>query len=265
MYEEMYNMKHTPFLNNIPVDALYIDELEETIGRLQYAAQNLLFAVLTAGVGCGKTTAIRKFVSTLDDTKTKVLYISDSKLTPRWFYNGMLEQLGVEGKFYRGDAKKQLHQQLELIRGMHHKNVVTVVDEAHLLNKEMLEEIRFLLNYKMDSMNPLSLILVGQNELWQKLNLEYLMAVRQRIDLRCNLAPYDRSQTEKYIQCHLAYAGGNTEIFTDAAIDAIYDYSNGAARAINKACTQSLLTGAQLGKKLIDDRLVRQVIESEMS
>jgi type II secretory pathway predicted ATPase ExeA len=121
--------------------------LDETLGRLEFVADKSLFAVVTADVGCGKTTAIRKLTSTLDPDQYTVLYLSDSKLTPRWFYKGLLDQLGIESRFYRGDAKRQLHQQLEVIRGVYKKNVVTIVDEAHLLGKETLEEIRFLLNY----------------------------------------------------------------------------------------------------------------------
>ena len=64
------------------------------------------------------------------------LYLSDSKLTPRWFYKGMLDQLGIESKFYKGDAKRQLQKEVEIIRGVQGKKVVCILDEAHLLEKE---------------------------------------------------------------------------------------------------------------------------------
>ena len=173
MYEAFFTMQKPPFRNDIQVDALYLSPmLDETLSRLLYAADHQLFAIVTADVGCGKSTAIRKLAALLESEKYEVLYVSDSKLTPRWFYKGLLDQLGIESKFYRGDARRQLHQQLEIIRGIYKKQVVTIVDEAHLLDKETLEEIRFLLNTKMDSHQPMSLILVGQNELWDKLKLQ---------------------------------------------------------------------------------------------
>lgn len=265
MYEDFFSMKHTPFTNSIPVDNLYLsDALEECLGRLCYAAENQLFAVVTAEVGCGKTTLIRRLSGSLNQEEYLVLYLSDSQLTPRWFYNGLLQQLGAEGKFYRGDAKLSLHQQLEYMREVKHKKVLTIVDEAHLLKRETVEEIRFMLNYQMDSQNPMALILVGQNELWDKLNLQAYGAVRQRIDLKCNLPFLDRSQTEGYIKAHLAYAAGMQDIFTDKAIDEIYKYSSGAFRAINKVCMHSLLSAAQRSKRLIDDHLIHLVIESEL-
>jgi general secretion pathway protein A len=265
MYESFFDMKNTPFVNSISVDSLYMSSmLDEALGRLEFAAERKLFAIMTADVGCGKTTAIRKFASSLKPDKYTVLYLSDSKLTPRWFYKGLLDQLGVESRFYRGDAKRQLHQQLELIRGVHNKTVVTIVDEAHLLDKETLEEIRFLLNYKMDSLNPMALVLVGQNELWDKIKLQRYSAIRQRIDIKCEIPQYDRSQTGEYINSHLDYSGGAREIFTDKAIDEIYKYSAGSARAINKVCTHSLLFAAQRAKKLIDDHMIRTVINGEL-
>lgn len=265
MYESFFEMKHAPFINGISVDALYMSSmLDETLGRLEYVAQRKLFAIVTADVGCGKTTAIRKFTASLEPDKYTVLYLSDSKLTPRWFYKGLLDQLGIESKFYRGDAKRQLHQQLEVIRGVYNKTVVTIVDEAHLLAKETLEEIRFLLNYKMDSLNPMSLILVGQNELWDKIKLQRYAAIRQRIDLKCEIPQFDRSQTAEYISAHLVYADGTKEIFTDKAIDEIYKYSAGSARAINKVCIHSLMFAAQRAKKLIDDHMIKTVVNGEL-
>jgi len=129
-----------------------------------------------------------------------MLYLADSKLTPRHFYKGLLEKLGCEAKFYRGDAKRQLHREIELMKGIHHLKPVVVVDEAHLLDREMLEEVRFLLNFQMDSLSPMALILVGQNELLDRLKLQAYSAIRQRIDLQCRLQHLDRAQVGEYIK-----------------------------------------------------------------
>ena len=121
----------------------------------------------------------------------------------------MLDQLGIESKFYRGDAKRQLQKEVEIIRGVQKKKVVCILDEAHLLEKETIEEFRFLLNYRFDSISPMALVLVGQTELWDKLRMQRYAAVRQRIDINCILPHLDRAETERYIQSHLAYAGGS--------------------------------------------------------
>src|SRR5690606_27586858 len=158
MFESCYGMIRTPFSRDIPTEELYPSVmLEEMLGRLEYAAERQLFAVITGDCGTGKTTTIRRFSASLHTSKYKILYLSDSKLTPRHFYKGMLEQLGCESKFYRGDAKRQLHREIELMRGIHGLQPVVIVDEAHLLDREMLEEVRFLLNVKMDAQSPMAL------------------------------------------------------------------------------------------------------------
>jgi general secretion pathway protein A len=266
MFESFYGLDRSPFSRDIPTSELYESvSLEDTLGRLEYAAERQWFAIVTGDCRTGKTTTIRRFAEVLDPSKYKVLYLSDSKLTPRHFYKGLLEQLGCESKFYRGDAKRQLHREIELMRGIHQLQPVVVVDEAHLLDREMLEEVRFLLNFKMDAQSPMALILVGQSELWDKLGLQSYAAIRQRIDLQCKLPHYDRAQSGAYIQKHMTYAGAERDIFSDGAIDEVYRFSSGSARLINKVCTHCLLYGAQNKNRIIDDHMVKRVIEGELS
>ncbi len=266
MFEPFYEMIKTPFSRNIPPEKLYSSVmLEEAISRLEYAATRQLFAVITGNSGTGKTTTIRKFTEILDPGKYMVMYIADSKLTPRNFYKGLLEQLGCEAKFYRGDSKRQLHREIELMKGIHNLQPVVVVDEAHLLDKEMLEEVRFLLNFKMDAQSPMSLILVGQTELWDRMQLQTYAAIRQRIDIQYKFTQMDLSQVREYITCHLSYSGQEREIFTDAAIEEISKYSGGVARMINKLCTQCLIFGSHQGKRLIDDHIIKLIIQTELS
>jgi type II secretory pathway predicted ATPase ExeA len=176
----------------------------------------------------------------------------------------MLEPFGVDAKFYRGDAKRQLQKELEVLLGVHKKKVVCILDEAHLLEKETIEEFRFLLNYKFDSESPMALVLVGQTELWDKLKLRRYDAVRQRIDVNCILRHLDRSETEEYILSHLRYAGGREDLFTDIAMDVIQQGSSGIPRMINRICEKSLMYACQQGKRLIDEHTVAFVMEHEM-
>lgn len=266
MFEPFYGLSQTPFSRDIPTNELYQSlMLEETLGRLEYAAQRQLFAVVTGDCGTGKTTTIRRFKDSLDPAKFMVLYLADSKLTPRHFYKGLLEQLGCESKFYRGDAKRQLHREIELMRGIQHLQPVVIVDEARLLGREMLEEVRFLLNFKMDAQSPMALILVGQSELWEKFKLQAYAAIRQRIDLQCKLPHLDRAQVGDYVKRHLAYAGADHDIFSDGALDEIFRFSSGVPRLVNKVCTHCLLYGAQNGRRIIDDHMVKLVIQGELS
>jgi type II secretory pathway predicted ATPase ExeA len=104
----------------------------------------------------------------------------------------------------------------------------------------------------------------GQNELWDKLRMQLYAAIRGRIDIKCELPGMDRADLVAYMKAHLSYAGGKDEIFTDAALDELHRYSAGAARVVNKAATHCLIYAAQRAKKLIDDTMVKTVIEAEL-
>ena len=125
MYRSFFEMERMPFVRDVPIQELYESPaMSEALGRLAYAADRQLFAVITADAGCGKSTLLRRFSGSLSKDEYLFLYLSDSKLTPRWFYKSMLDQLGIESKFYRGDAKRQLQKEVEIIRGVQKKKVV---------------------------------------------------------------------------------------------------------------------------------------------
>jgi type II secretory pathway predicted ATPase ExeA len=138
----------------------------ELTNRLTHTAQNQLFCVVIGDSGSGKTTLLRNFREELCKSQYRTLYIADSRLTPRAFYKTLPEQLGFQAKGFVSDAKRQLHREVAIMKGVDGVRVVTIVDEAHLMGMKMLEEIRFLLNVKMDSESPIALILSGQSELW---------------------------------------------------------------------------------------------------
>jgi len=142
---------------------------------------------------------------------------------------------------------------------------VIIIDEAHLLSGSMLEETRFLLNNDMDSANPMSLVVIGQSELRGKLTKEMYEPITQRIDFRFTLVPYDRAQTQDYIHAHLRYAGETRDIFSPSAVDAVFTFSGGIARKINKACSMALLYAAQKAMRSIDGGVIEYVVEQELS
>jgi len=264
MFEAFFGFAGTPFSRDIPVNYLLeTASQKELLGRLNYVARTRAFGVFTGDAGTGKTTAIRKFSQGLDSNSYRVLYISDSALTPRNFYWETLHELGYKPHFYRGDAKRQFQKALAALVDNEHKTPVVIVDEAHLLSREMLEEIRFLLNLRMDSYSALSLILVGQTELRETLKLQVNNAILQRVDIRFHLPALSKDETTTYIARHLTAVKAPAEIFTQAAIGVIHEYCEGIPRKVNKVATACLMAAPGHNYKLIDDHLVRVVIESE--
>lgn len=265
MFEAFYEFEKTPFSRDLPVEHLYaIPGHEEVRSRLMYAAKIHWFAVLTGECGSGKSTIIRSLKEKLDGSGYRCLYLADSSLTPRHFYNGILSQLGVEGKFYRGDSKRILQRELEIQALLQNVTPVIIVDEAHLLGREMLEELRFLLNFQMDSHSPMCLILAGQPELRATLKRQSTLAISQRVNIHCETRYLERAETREYVMHHLEYARSKSEIFSDDAITQIQKYTNGSPRQINKLCTHALIYGSQQNRKILDDRCIDLVGKEEM-
>ena len=260
-----FGMIRVPFTPNIGIEYLSKPEqFTDTLNRLNYVAGNQMFAVLTGIVGVGKSTVLRAFSNGLSPESYEVLYISQSNLSPRWLYSIPLNQMGIDPRFYANDAKKQFHEALFSLTAVKHKNVVMIIDEAHLINHRTLQEIRFLLNCKFDAGNPLCLILAGQNELWQVLEREENMAISQRIDMICRMTALTDNQVGMYIASHLRYAGAKEQIFSSEAIEEISRKSQGVPRLINKICTHSLLYAASQGTELVTRDIVASAIKNEL-
>jgi type II secretory pathway predicted ATPase ExeA len=263
-YEEYFDLSATPFGRDIPVMELVKNQQwNELAGRLIHVAKNSYFGFFTGESGIGKTTALRRMAAELDKNRFRLLYVYDSDLTPRNFYVETLHQLGYKARFYRGDAKRQLTKALSELADSGLISVI-IVDEAHLLSREMLEEIRFLLNMEMDSKSLCSLILVGQGELRSKLKLQIHSAIDGRVDMRFHLESMSFEETAIYIKRHLARVKCPREIFTECALKVIHGYAGGVARKVNKVAQASLMAAASQEKQLIDDHLVKEVIMSEL-
>ncbi len=263
---ETFSLSSIPFTQDIPVEGLLRSErFVGNIERLKYAVEHRLFTVLLSPPGCGKSTMLRALRDDLSPSKYLFLYISESKLTPRWLYNQILRQLGAREYYYRGDGKKAVHEQLAIVKEVQRKDIVVCVDEAHLLGIDTLQELRFFLNNDIDSHSPVSLILSGQLELKDNLQRKCFDAIRQRIAYPVYLEPMNKDLTIRYISAHMKAAGGDgREVFTPEAIDAIQTRSGGILRIVNQICGLSLMAAASRGTDKVDAALVTAVIQNEM-
>ena len=263
MYRKYYGLKEKPFEITVDPRFLYLSEThKEALAHLVYAVQERKgFAVITGEVGTGKTTLIQTLLSRLDgQTKTAFLFNPKVENSAEFLYS-ICEDL--ELKVERGskvDYLTRLNQFLLESFGRK-ENVLVIIDEAHTLNPELLEEIRLLTNLETPSSKLLQVILLGQPELDKILSQQQFLPLKQRINVRYRLKPLNREEMSEYILRRLKVAGARTtNLFTPGALKKIYRYSQGIPRLINIVCDNALTNGYAGEKKIIDSGVIREVV-----
>jgi len=257
---EFYGFQHTPFTKSIAAKDLYPSRSHrEAQGRLHFALSNCTPALLTGDVGTGKSAAIRAFAQSLDRNVYAVVYLPNPHLSVAALYREILLALQVEPAYGFMRLPPQLRATLhDLARKGRY--ILLVVDEAHLLPSELLDQLRFLLNDEMDSASLITLVLLGQPGLAQKLRFAPYEALYQRIPIRFHLKPFDLEETAGYVKHHLHIAGYQDQLFSDSFISSVYDHTKGVARKINNICRNALLLGATENKRVLDDSHLKRVI-----
>ncbi len=261
MYKSFYNLQRNPFeITPDPTFLFPTTRHNEALASLYYGVTSHRgFVVLTGEVGTGKTLILRSLLGLLQRRDVAFALIFNPTLSPVEFLRYIAGDFGLP---VAGKAKDEL---IHVLNGFllqrHQKGLTTilVVDEAHHLSAEVLEEIRLLTNLETSQQKLLQIVLAGQPELDQKLDSHELRQLKQRIALRCHLEPLSANETREYMNRRLRIAGAPAavEIFSAPAIEAVFRHSRGIPRLINTICENALLAGyakhaATITSELID-------------
>jgi general secretion pathway protein A len=260
MYKEFFGLKEYPFsLTPDPNFIVFTPSYNELLASLYYGiemAKGLI--VLMGEVGTGKTTAIRWIIRRLD-ASVLAGYIFNPHLSIEEFYSHLAEMLGIK----EWANKTQLLAQMgKLLEERHRRGLRTVliVDEAHELSDQVLEEIRLLLNFESDNAKHLQIILTGQPELREKLKQTNLRQLKQRVALRCRMPALPNvDEVGRYIVQRLQIAGSSEpNIFTVGAIDFIFQCSEGIPRQVNNLCDNAMITAYAANEKIIGRDIIEE-------
>lgn len=247
MYKAFFHLTRNPFdLTPDPTCFVSTRRHNEALASLYYGVRwHKGFIVVTGEVGTGKTLLLRCLLRLLGASKdVAYAYLFNSRLTPTEFLQYIVSDFGLPsaGK-NKGELLLQLGQFL-ISRGAKKLTTVLIIDEAHHLSEEILEEVRLLSNLETTDEKLLQIVLVGQPELDEKLDSVELRQLKQRIALRAHLGSLDADEAREYIERRLQIAGADphrTSIFSAEAISAIFRYSQGLPRLINSISENALI------------------------
>jgi len=263
MYKRFYNLQKNPFeITPDPAFLFTTKRHNEALATLYYGVRRHKgFVVLTGEVGTGKTLLIRSLLQMLKLSNVHYAYVFNSRLAPMEFLQYVAGdfRLPVSGK-----NKSELLLELSsfvISRFKKGLTTVLVVDEAHHLSEEVLEEIRLLTNLETTEEKLLQILLVGQPELDEKLDSVDLRQLKQRIALRSQLAPLDMEETEGYIRRRLTVAGhaAPDTLFPFETVLEIHRHSRGIPRLINTLCENALIHGYARQARELTPQMIEEI------
>jgi general secretion pathway protein A len=263
VYKTFYNLRLNPF--EITPDPSFLFSTarhNEALASLYYGVRARKgFVVLTGEVGTGKTMLVRCVLELLRRTGVAFAYVFNPSLSALEFIRYIAGDFGLP---VAGKAKDELVLSLSAFLVDRHQrklSTLLVVDEAHHLSPELLEEVRLLTNLETTQQKLLQIVLAGQPELDEMLDSFELRQIKQRIALRCHLEPLNLEETRGYIQRRLQIAGVPPDImiFSEPAIPAIFRHSNGFPRLINTICENALLSGYARRAAVIPAEVIEEV------
>ncbi len=264
MYLDFYRFEKKPFESTPDPNFFYESPVHrEALAAINYAVENNKGIIVVSGeVGTGKTTLARFYLKTLPpnivglyvDYPFESLFELMKFLAVNIGLNpDELAETVIELSQQVGDHLFKLHEE-----GV---KIVLVIDESQNLSFESLEYIRLLSNFHVENKRLINIVLIGQNELIDKINSKELRQLKQRIAIQIELTPFNFEQTVNYIKHRILLAGSYENPFTNGALKIIYKKSKGIPRLINIICDNALLMGYAQNKRKISALLVIKAIK----
>ncbi|TCK18492.1 type II secretory pathway predicted ATPase ExeA [Thiogranum longum] len=264
MYEQLYGFSERPFSLLPDPDFLFLGEKHRAaLDTLELAIFNQSgFCVISGEIGAGKTTLVRELLNRLDGD-TQVGLVSNTHPSFGELMQWVMTAYGLPGG---SDNHIELHKRFidfAIQRYAQGKRTLLIIDEAQNLSMEALEELRMLSNVNSEKDLVLQIIMIGQNELRDKLRSPELAQFAQRISMDYYLGGLDADETCLYIQHRVTHAGGAADLFTRDACQRVFEFSQGIPRVINRLCDLSLVYGYAQHREHIGPDVIEAVAQEQ--
>ena len=243
-----------PFGRSTPRDALLRHRgFEEARKRLLFTVELESIALLLSEPGCGKSLLLGEVADELRQQGFSIHYLAHTTLGPFGLVNVLSRKVGLVPRRSRGETALALTEKLLTDDTRH----LLVLDEAHKLPDNSLEDVRLLTIGDFDRKSPFVLLLAGQSNLDDRLAEPTHHALDQRITTVARLLPLSAEETNQYLLTRLAAAGADRPVFEDGAVNTLFDATGGVPRRINNLATATLVVAAARNRRLVSAQDVK--------
>jgi general secretion pathway protein A len=256
-----YGLTRAPFSKDILAsEMLQTEALQDAHGRLKAALEGRSSAVVTADSGCGKTCLMRALEEDLPPGRYRLHYIHNSTVNRRDFYRQLSIGMGLEPRATSAALFASVSQHIEEMASQHKLRVAFLLDEAHLLPIQVLDQLHILLNFQKDSKAWLSIILIGLPELRETLKRNVLTSLAGRMPIRVHIPPLDGDQVKAYVRHRMTVAGCAREVFADDGLLLMSKATGGVMRKLDVLAEQCLDTACRGKSSIVDATVVQKAI-----
>lgn len=242
MIQAYFGLKRTPFVKELKTDQMFQSyDLKEAGTRLQLLKQNRGIFCLTGEPGAGKTSALRRFVGELNPQTHVHCYTPHSTVNKGDLYRQLNTLLKLPPRGRKSDLFEQIQRGIQDLYEGQGKTPVIILDEAHLMDHDTLQELVLITNFQMDSKIPFLLVLIGQPDLRERLKRRMHEPLNQRISLRYHMAGITNDEEARdYVLHHLKIAGRNDPLFEEPAYGMIRQLGQGLPRKMGNLATAAM-------------------------
>jgi general secretion pathway protein A len=252
MYRKHFGLTRHPFGKEIAPDDLFPSAASKELeARLAHLLDLRGIGLFTGESGSGKSTICRKVATSLHPSLYRVFYVPLSTGNAMDIYKSIAWEMGLPVERNRAALYRVIRAEATRLAIESKIRPVLIVDEAHHLRNDVLEELRLLTNYEMDSQNRLCLVLVGHAELRRRIAMAVHEALNQRVVVRYHLPGLTRDELPAYLAHLLRLAGTELQLFEPASVEAIFQATGGLPRRVNLLCHHALMAAASSRTKTV--------------
>jgi type II secretory pathway predicted ATPase ExeA len=258
-YRSRFGFHSAPFTREFTIQQRFaLDFFEETLTALLRAVEQRSSAALVAPAGTGKTALLRALIDKLPEARYRVHYVKVACLSKRDMCREIAVACGAQPAGSYPMLVRRLQERFMTATSTDGVRPVLVLDEAHDLRPEVLDMLRILTNFEMDSRLVLSIVLAGQTPLRAMLRSETHEAIARRLAHIASLRLLTREESQRYIAHRCTIAGATTVPFASAALDGLHEIACGNLRAIDQVAGKALEVAHDAGVTVVDANHVVQ-------